>query len=44
MQTFFANDAASGLRRDFAGRPRIIDGGHGAIVDMGAFEFDPVAE
>ena len=28
---------------DFAGRPRIIDGGRGLIVDIGAHEFDPQA-
>lgn len=33
-----SNAAAAGLKRDLAGRPRVADGGHGAIVDIGAFE------
>jgi len=34
-----SNQAAKGLRRDFLFRPRVIDGGHGPVVDIGAFEF-----
>ena len=37
------NEDAQGLNRDFGGRPRIIDGGHGLVVDIGAFEFEPDA-
>jgi nitrous oxidase accessory protein NosD len=35
------NSQVEGLRRDIRGRLRIIDGGHGDIVDIGAFEYDP---
>jgi parallel beta-helix repeat protein len=35
------NDAVAYLHRDFAGHPRIVDGGHGAVVDIGAFEYVP---
>jgi len=36
-----SNEAARRLRRDIGNRPRIIDGGHGPIVDIGAFEYRP---
>jgi hypothetical protein len=36
-----SNEAARRLHRDFGNRPRIIDGGHGTIVDIGAFEYQP---
>jgi hypothetical protein len=36
-----SNDAVRHLHRDFGGRPRIVDGGHGAVVDIGAFEYVP---
>jgi hypothetical protein len=35
------NDQVQGLHRDLSRKPRIIDGGHGAVVDIGAYEFDP---
>jgi hypothetical protein len=36
------NAAVVHLHRDFGGRPRIVDGGgHGPIVDIGAFEYVP---
>ena len=35
------NEAIGHLHRDIRGAPRIIDGGHGAVVDMGAFEYLP---
>jgi hypothetical protein len=35
------NAAAVGLRRDIVGRKRIIDGGHGPIIDIGAVEYAP---
>jgi hypothetical protein len=35
------NDPVGNLRRDIRGVPRIIDGGHGPVVDMGAFEYVP---
>jgi len=35
------NDAVGNLRRDIRGAPRIVDGGHGQVVDMGAFEHLP---
>jgi len=33
------NALAGNLHRDLRGAPRILDGGHGAIVDMGAYEY-----
>jgi len=34
-----SNLAAKGLLRDFLFRPRVMDGGNGWVVDVGAFEF-----
>jgi hypothetical protein len=36
-----SNAAAHRLRRDLGHRPRIIDGGHGLVVDVGAYEYQP---
>lgn len=36
------NAYATRPNRDLGGRPRIIDGGHGLLVDIGAYEFFPV--
>jgi len=36
-----SNEAARRLNRDFGKRPRIIDGGHGLVVDIGAMEYRP---
>jgi len=36
-----SNELAAPLRRDLGGRPRIIDGGRGPVVDIGAFEYRP---
>jgi hypothetical protein len=36
-----SNHRACHLRRDIGKRPRIIDGGHGPLVDIGAFEYRP---
>jgi hypothetical protein len=36
-----SNDAVGNVHRDIRGRPRIIDGGHGLVVDMGAYEYLP---
>jgi hypothetical protein len=33
------NDLIGNLHRDLRGAPRILDGGHGALVDMGAYEY-----
>jgi len=35
------NRAVGNLRRDIRGVPRIFDGGHGSVVDMGAYEYVP---
>jgi len=32
------NSVVGNLRRDIRGAPRIVDGGHGLVVDMGAYE------
>ena len=36
-----SNDAAREIHRDLGKRPRVIDGGHGPIVDIGAYEYWP---
>jgi hypothetical protein len=36
-----SNGAASGIKRDLQNKPRIVDGGHGDIVDLGAYEYQP---
>jgi hypothetical protein len=36
-----SNGPIKHLRRDILGVPRIIDGGHGPVVDMGAYEYLP---
>jgi hypothetical protein len=35
------NKVVKQLRRDIRGVPRIVDGGLGPVVDMGAFEYLP---
>jgi hypothetical protein len=35
------NRATGNLRRDIRGAPRIVEGRHGPVVDMGAFEYVP---
>jgi hypothetical protein len=35
------NWAIKGLHKDLGGGKRIIDGGHGHVVDLGAYEYDP---
>lgn len=37
------NRYAARIGHDLGGRPRILDGGHGLVVDIGAIEFDPAA-
>ena len=36
-----SNHPVKHLRRDIRGVPRIVDGGHGLVVDMGAYEYLP---
>jgi hypothetical protein len=34
-----SNEAVGRLHLDLGGRPRIVDGGHGSSVDIGAYEY-----
>jgi len=36
-----SNAAVNGIKRDLARNRRVVDGGHGAIVDIGAYEYQP---
>jgi len=36
-----SNDTVKHLRRDIRGVSRVVDGGHGPVVDMGAYEYLP---